>query len=77
MINTKKTGSQGCVGKKDIIFHKFSVRNSGASSGDVRKLRVFENIQVVNVAEALCNRTVAVILGVKSRLRRAKEFNKV
>ncbi len=25
--------------EKGIIFHKFSVRNSGASSGDVRKLR--------------------------------------
>ncbi len=24
---------------KGFIFHKFSVRNSGASSGDVRKLR--------------------------------------
>ncbi len=27
--------------EKGIIFHKFSVRNSGASSGDVRKLRNF------------------------------------
>ncbi len=25
---------------KGCIFHKFSVRNSGASSGDVRKLRI-------------------------------------
>ncbi len=37
----KKIGSRGCVGKRIFSFHKFSIRNSGASSGDVvRKLRV-------------------------------------
>ncbi len=28
---------------KSFIFHKFPVRNSGESSGDVSKLRVFPN----------------------------------
>ncbi len=43
VISTKKTGSRGCVGK-GFIFHKYSIRNSGTSSGDVvRKLRLQES----------------------------------
>ncbi len=37
----KRLEVKAASGKKGIIFHKFSVRNSGASSGDVGKLRVF------------------------------------
>ncbi len=37
----KRLEVKAASGKKGIIFHKFSVRNSGASSGDVGKLRPF------------------------------------
>ncbi len=41
--------------EKRYNFHKFSVRNSGASSGDVRKLRIWHNEKNSGVHRGLEN----------------------